>query len=259
MSYADLAIIGATIFASSFFAGIFGLAGGMLLLGALLVYLDVVTAMLVFSLIQLSSNGWRILLWRRYVRLPIFYGYLAGGIVAFLAMRLVSYVPDKPTVYLTLGLVPWVVELIPRNHRPHIERRFVPVLSGLVTTTLHLIAGSGGLFLDVFFQKSKLDRRTTVATKSLCQSAGHVFRLMYFGSVGGLAASLDGSHGFPLWAYIPAIAFAIAGTSLAPLILDRMTDDGFRTWTRRIIFFVSFTYLARAAWLYWQVWHGGAA
>ena len=55
----------------------------------------------------------------------------------------------------------------------------------------------------------------------------------------------------PLWAYVPAIALAIAGTSLAPFVLERMTDHGFRQWTRRIIFAVSAIYLVRAGWLIW--------
>ena len=34
--------------------------------------------------------------------------------------------------------------------------------------------------------------------------------------------------------------------------LERMTDDGFRRWTRILIFLVSSVYLARAAWLFWS-------
>jgi uncharacterized protein len=50
---------------------------------------------------------------------------------------------------------------------------------------------------------------------------------------------------------VPAILLAIAGTSLAPFVLERMTDHGFRRWTRMVIFAVSAVYLARAAWLLW--------
>jgi hypothetical protein len=48
-----------------------------------------------------------------------------------------------------------------------------------------------------------------------------------------------------------AILLAIAGTSLAPFVLERMTDHGFRRWTRTIIFAVSAVYLMRGAWLLW--------
>jgi len=44
----------------------------------------------------------------------------------------------------------------------------------------------------------------------------------------------------------PAVVLAIGGTMLAPFVLERMTDHGFRRWTRAIIFAVSTVYLARA-------------
>jgi hypothetical protein len=44
---------------------------------------------------------------------------------------------------------------------------------------------------------------------------------------------------------------AIAGAMLAPVILNRMTDDSFRQWTRTLILIVSAVYLARAGWLFW--------
>src|SRR6185295_10202285 len=59
MTAASLALIGATIVVSSFISGVFGMAGGMVLLGVLLVYFDVATGMVLFSLIQLATNGWR--------------------------------------------------------------------------------------------------------------------------------------------------------------------------------------------------------
>ena len=63
MSLLTLALIGATIIVSSFLSGVFGMAGGMVLLGVLLVFLDVATAMILFSIIQFFANGWRAVQW----------------------------------------------------------------------------------------------------------------------------------------------------------------------------------------------------
>jgi len=41
MTIASLVVIGVTIIASSFISGVFGMAGGMILLGVLLNYFDV--------------------------------------------------------------------------------------------------------------------------------------------------------------------------------------------------------------------------
>ena len=42
------------------------------------------------------------------------------------------------------------------------------------------------------------------------------------------------------------------GAMLAPYVLERMTDDGFRQWTRAIIFTIAVVYLVRGGWLLWQ-------
>ena len=244
MTLTAYALLGLTIILSSFVSGVFGMAGGMILLGVLLNYLDVAAGMIFFSIVQLFANGWRALHWRRYVLWPIFGWYLLGAAIAFALMFAISFVPNKAIVYLTLGLMPFAVEILPAAMRPNIEWRGVPFVTGVLTTIIQVLAGVGGLFLDIFFQKSMLDRKTTNATKAVVQVLSHVVRAAYFGSVSGWSD-------VPLWACAPAIALAIAGSALAPLVLERMTDHGFRRWTRVVIFAVSAVYLVRAAWLLW--------
>lgn len=239
MSLTAYALIGATIVVSSFVSGIFGMAGGMILLGVLLTLYDVATAMVLFSIIQFAANGWRAVMWRNHVRWPIFWWYAGGALVAFGAMRLVAFIPDKATVYLALGAIPFLVELLPRNARPNIEWRGMPFVAGLITTVVQFLSGVGGLFLDMFFQKSMIDRRTTVATKAVTQTFSHVLRATYFASFAG-EASIE-----PWWAIAPAFLLSIAGTSLAVLVLERMTDHGFRNWTRWIILAIGVVYLWR--------------
>ena len=142
------------------------MAGGMVLLGVLLVYFDVTTGMVLFSIIQLATNGWRAVHYRQFVLWPIFWWYVLGGVLAFAFMRYMPFVPDKAMVYLLLGLMPFMVEALPAAMRPNIEWRGVPFLTGIFTTVIQFLAGVGGLFLDIFFQKSRLDRNTTNATKA---------------------------------------------------------------------------------------------
>lgn len=245
MTPSSLALVGATIVFSSFVSGVFGMAGGMALLGVLLVYFDVAIGMVLFSLIQLASNGWRALHWRQYVRWPIFYAYVAGAVVAFVVMRSIAFIPDKTMVYLALGLMPFMVEMLPASFRPNIEWRHVPFVTGIMTTIVQFLAGVGGLFLDLFFQKSALDRKTTNATKAITQTFSHVLRAIYFGSFAAF-----GELKISIWA--PAMVLAVGGASLAPFVLERMTDHGFRQWTRAIIFTIAVVYLARAGWLVWR-------
>ena len=241
----SLSLIAVTIIVTSFISGLFGMAGGMMLVGVLLVYFDVATAMVIFSIIQFVANGWRAVLWWRFVLWRIFFVYLLGAVLSFAVMRTVAIVPSKAAVYLGLGLLPLAIELLPIRARPNIEWRGVPFLTGFLTTIIQLLTGVGGLFLDIFFQKSALDRKTTIATKAVTQTFSHVVRAVYFGSFTGLVDAV------PLWLFVPAIALSMAGTSLAAVALERMTDVGFRQWTRRVIFAVSIVYLARGVMLLW--------
>ncbi len=120
-------ILSTAIVAGSFLSGVFGMAGGMVVIGVLLIYFDVPTAMILFSIIQLAANGWRAMQWWSYVRWRIVWLYCLGGLVAFAGMRLVEFVPDKALVYLLLGLTPFAVDVLPKSWRPDIEWRGVLV------------------------------------------------------------------------------------------------------------------------------------
>src|SRR5580658_8026905 len=83
MTVASYVLLALTILLSSFISGVFGMAGGMILLGVLLNYFDVASAMILFSIIQFCANGWRAYQWRHYVRWPIFWKYVVGAVLAF--------------------------------------------------------------------------------------------------------------------------------------------------------------------------------
>ncbi len=245
MTTAALALIGATVVLSSFISAVFGMAGGMILLGVLLIYFDVATAMVLFSIIQLATNGWRTVHYRKYVLWRVFWWYVAGGVLAFVFMRYMAFVPDKAMVYLLLGLMPFMVEALPESMRPNIEWRGIAFVTGIFTTVIQFMAGVGGLFLDIFFQKSRLDRKTTNATKAVAQTFSHLLRGLYFGTLAGV-----GELSVTMWG--PAIVLAVIGAMLAPYVVERMSDAGFRQWTRVIIFTLAAVYLARAGFMLWR-------
>ena len=99
---------------------------------------------------------------------------------------------------------------------------------------------AAGHILDVFFQRSPLDRKRIVATKAATHVSGHVYWVLYFGS---FAATFDAT--IAPWEYLAAIGLSLAGTSLAGAVLTRMTDGAFRTWSHRVTLGVCVTYPAR--------------
>jgi uncharacterized membrane protein YfcA len=63
--------LAAAVLSTSFVSGIFGMAGGMILMGILLAIMPLATAMVLHGLTQMASNGWRAWLWREHVLWPV--------------------------------------------------------------------------------------------------------------------------------------------------------------------------------------------
>ncbi len=237
-------MIGATVVATSFLSGIFGMAGGMILLGVLLVFFDVPAAMVLFGAIQVVANGWRALLWRRHARWDIIWRYVIGTALTFTLLRTIAFIPDKALVYLVIGILPFVVYALPLRLAPDITRAYMPQLCGMIIMFVQLVGGAAGPLLDQFFQASRLDRRTVVATKAVAQTIQHFFRIAYFGSF-ATAFDID----LEWWFFPLAMALSVLGTTLAATVLERMTDIGFRLWSKRIVITIGVVYITRGLWL----------
>ena len=239
-----LGLVGITVLATSFLSGIFGMAGGLILLGVLLMFMDVAPAMVLFGVIQTAANGWRALLWRQHVQWSIVWRFVLGACAMFLVMRTFAFIPDKAMLYLGLGIIPFAADLLPKRFTPDISRPGAPYICGAFIMLIQLLAGAAGHILDMFFQKSGLDRKAIVGTKAITQSVAHIFRIGYFGSIAN-AYTIN----VPWWAFVAAIGLAFSGTTLAASVLERMTDAHFRVWSRRIIFAVATSFLVRGVWL----------
>ncbi len=226
---------------TSFIAGVFGMAGGMLLMGGLLLMVSVPDAMILHGITQMTSNGWRSFLWRRYILWPIVLRYCAGLLLSGLVFFSFVLVPDKRIVMIILGLIPFVGRMVPADLLPQATRRGGAELCGLICTSLQFLSGVSGPMLDMFFVRTALDRRAVVATKAACQVATHLAKLLYFGAlVGGMSgAALD-----PLVVGL-AIGMAILGTTAARQILDRLSDNDFRRYTWQLVQCIGAVYLVR--------------
>ena len=173
MSALLILAFGGVMVATAFLSGIFGMAGGLILIGVLLVLLPVPEAMALHAVTQMASNGWRGLLWWRHVRWHIVTVYLVGCALALGAWSLTQYVPSKPVALLMLGVTPFLVRLLPASLKPNPDSVPQAVSYGVFCTTLMLLTGVSGPIFDTFFLGGSLDRREIVATKSVCQVFGH--------------------------------------------------------------------------------------
>ena len=244
MSLILTAVVLVTMVATAFLSGIFGMAGGLILIGVLLVIMPVPEAMMLHGVTQMASNGWRGLLWIKHVRWSAIGAYLAGCAAALLLWSLWRYVPSKAVALLLLGGAPFLVRLVPARFKPDPESIVQGSIYGVICMTLLLLTGVSGPLLDSFFLGGKLDRREIIATKAVCQIFGHAAKLLYFGAVIDQAATVD-----PVVAGL-AIAASMLGTTLAAKVLERISDAQFRTWSSRIITGVSGYFVAYGCYVF---------
>ncbi len=238
MSPLFVAALAAAIVATSFLSGVFGMAGGLILVGLLLVLLPLPEAMALHGVTQIASNLWRGLLWWRHVRWSAAAPFMCGTLLVLAVWSMFGWVPDVAVAVLLLGLSPFVVRLLPRRFKPDPDRPRDGVAYGGASMTLMLLAGVSGPLIDSFFLGGRLDRREIVATKAACQVVAHGAKLAYFGGIIAEAASLD-----PLLVAL-AVGCTLIGTSAARRVLERLTDVQFRLWANRLITAIACVYIA---------------
>ena len=109
-----LIIILATL-GTAFLSSIFGMLGGLILMGILVSIMPVSQAMVLHGLIQLTSNGYRAWLNRKDINWSIVATIIVGNIIALAGLVFVAFVPDRITVLLALGLLPYIAWALPKN------------------------------------------------------------------------------------------------------------------------------------------------
>jgi uncharacterized membrane protein YfcA len=231
---------------TSFISGIFGMAGGMMLIGFLLLMLPVPVAMVFHGVIQIAANGWRAWLWRQHIRWRVVLEFGLGSAAALIVFSFFSFVPDKALVLLMVGLTPFAALSVPRSIAPDVERGGHAFLAGAIGGAMQLVAGITGPLLDIFYVRTGMSRQVNVATKAAAQVLGHLTKVAYFGIL------IEGPAGRDLeqWLVMAyAACFAVLGTTLSRGVLDRLSDRQFYYWTRRVILGLGLVYVGQGVWL----------
>ncbi|QJQ97807.1 sulfite exporter TauE/SafE family protein [Halomonas sp. PGE1] len=217
------------VFLTSALSGIFGMAGGLVLLWFLLVLFPATTAIAVHGVIQLTANASRAWLSRNFIEWRIVALMTCGVVAAVLGLLLVSYTPNTVTVSLLVGLMPILVWMPKTWFHFDGSRTSHALGCGFVAGGLTIAAGLSGPLIDIFFIRTRMDRRQVVATKAMIQVVSHGIKILFY-----LGAALTLSQG--QWAMILLAApFAMLGTQAGNRILQRLTDANFRAWTRWIV------------------------
>jgi uncharacterized membrane protein YfcA len=228
-------------------SGVFGMAGGLLLKGALALVLPVSATFVAHGILQLTANGWRAILHRRHVRWGIVAIFAAGSFLIAGVVAKIPWEPTRATLYLLMGVSPFLVWLPPGWTQLDAEKPAQALVCGAAVTGVNLTAGVAGPLLDIFFVRTSLTRHAIVATKAATQVFSHLMKIIVYGAP--LFAS--GGKGMPpAWVFALAVPLAMLGTVAGGYVLDRLSDVNFKRYLRLIVTAIGAVYLAQAVRLY---------
>jgi uncharacterized membrane protein YfcA len=234
-------------FLTAALSGVFGMAGGLLLKGALALVLPVSATFVVHGILQLVANGWRAVIHRRFVDLKIVGLFALGSFAAGGVMAVIALEPTKATLYLLMGLTPALVWLPEGWVKVDASRPGQALLAGFLVTGMNLTAGVAGPLLDVFFVRTALTRHQIVATKAATQVFSHIMKIVVYGAP---LLATGGKGVPPLWVFALAVPLSMLGTAAGGMVLNRLSDVNFKRYLRAILTVIGAVYLVQATRLY---------
>ena len=244
-----LVVILAATFATAFLSSIFGMLGGLILMGILISFIPVGPAMVLHGLIQTTSNGYRAWLNRADINWKIVLTLLIGSSISLIILFFIAFQPSQILVIFALGLLPFIAWAVPKELSLDVTKPPIGVLAGGVVVGTNLIAGVGGPLLDIFFQRVEMTRHQVVATKAVAQTIGHISKIIFFG---GLLVSFNTENWPNLTFLIFAIILSVIGTTLGKKVLDIIDDAIFFRWTQLIVLSVGGIFIIRGLFLLTQ-------
>jgi len=224
-------------------SGIFGMAGGMIFMGIIASVMGVAEAMVVHGIVQSVSNSSRAWLLRPDIRWDILGYKLIGALPAIALLAMVSFIPNKATLFIVLGLLPFILWLPKGVFQGDAAKPSNAIVCGAMVMSLNLSAGVAGPALDFFYVKTALTRKEIVATKAVTMFASHLVKIIYFGLP--LIAATGLTTLPPLWVFAAAVPCIILGTYIGTRILHRLSDIHFKSYTKYLVTVIGVIYLWR--------------
>jgi uncharacterized membrane protein YfcA len=214
--------------ASLFTAGVsavLGMAGGIMLLAVMLLFLEPAVAIPIHAVVQLTSNSSRTVIHARSVRRDLLVPFMILLLPAgALTLPLVQIAPDD-ALRLAIGVFVLVATWRKRWLLLGIDLERLPIrprfaLIGAGSGAIGPLVGATGPFIAPFFLGIGLNRFELIGTKAACQTTGHLAKMILFAIAGfafmdyvGLIVGMAGS--------------VVAGTWLGTRVLHHIDDNRF--------------------------------
>ncbi len=230
------------VFATSLLSGVLGMGGGMILMGALSLYLPAKTAIVVHGVIQLHSNGFRALLNKKHINWSVLPYYFIGNLLGFSVLQVLIFPPSKRVMFLLLGLLPFFSFLLRSQLKFNIINKWSSLACGFIISLLKIIAGTSGPILDLFFLGSPLKRHEVIATKAITQTSSHLIKIIFYINI----FFENKESNYPSGVFLgTAILLSLLGAGSGKYILDNIKESQFRNYSQVILFTIGAVYLLK--------------
>lgn len=248
----DFVLLCGAAFGTAVLSAVVGMAGGITLLAAMLLWLPPLVVIPLHGVIQLASNGSRTWFQRRHARFDILWRYalllLPGGLAGLAVARSLPEEGLRAAIAGFVLLATWAPVARARwrasgraggadggsaaiggggaGGTAQLWRRFLPL--GAAAGFLNVTIGAVGPLIAPFFLNLGLRRQALVGTKAACQTLGHLVKLAIFGGAG-----------FAFHEHLPLLVGAclsvLAGTWLGSRMLERASEALFIALYRGVL------------------------
>ncbi|MBW2401990.1 MAG: sulfite exporter TauE/SafE family protein [Deltaproteobacteria bacterium] len=201
----QIAILAVAAFATSMLSAIVGMAGGIVLLSVMLLFLEPLVAIPLHGVVQLASNSSRTWVQRKHVRWPIIGAYCLLLVpMSFVGLRIAETL-SPPVARLLIG-------------------GFVLIATWMPSL---LLMGSAPFFLNL-----GLKRQGIIGTKAAAQALGHLVKIAVF-AIAGFA--------FSEYALVLLLlsAMVVAGTWAGSQVLESVNELWFKRLFKTVLTLVA--------------------
>jgi uncharacterized protein len=243
----DLLLIAAA-FVASLLSGVYGMAGGLVLLAVYLALLPVPKVMVLHGLVMLVSNVGRATLNRNDILPSVVVSSLI--VAPLLGALFVAYtiILPKAVIYILAGLTSLIVWLPQDKLNFSFHKKRLAAIPAAISTATTLLVGAAGPIVDALFWQSKLSRQQIMANKAFLQVVSHSAKIVIFGGLS--IATVQANYSLVL--IIGSLWAAIAGTWVGSHLIKRMSNDIFRATSRYIITVIACYYIGMGLFRLWQ-------
>jgi uncharacterized membrane protein YfcA len=230
------------VFFTSTLSGVIGMAGGMVLMGGLLVFYGPTEAIFLHGIIQFCANFQRYYQLRKHVQLRVFLFYTLGALLSYFLLKGTNFRPSKQGIYIFMALSAFLGSLqlkLPFT----IKNVWVSIFGGFIVNAVQVFGGVAGPVLDAFFQDKRLNRFEIIGTKSITASVTHVLKVFF---MAGLLETVQIHELLSPLHLIALLVASYAGTFYSKSILNKLSDKNFFILCSRFLMLLSVFYIWKA-------------